>query len=214
MTNTAETWLERPEDRSSLLLAACGALGLLGGLALIVTNVWGSLVVEGHDWMADTISYLAVGERQTIQDVGLYAYAAGIVAVAIGAAHLHLGGRRWSLGILCLAAIAAIVIVVGAREVYAPGPPRGVQIHIYLVYLMGVLWLAAPVLMAEGLGHVSRRLARWSVALGLLWAALAPVFFLVPTGYDGLVERLLALVTIAWVSTISVTFLRAVRRAG
>lgn len=212
MTTTAETWLARPQDRSSLLLVACGALSLLGCLALVVTNIWASLVVEGHDWMADTISYLAVGKRASIQDVGLYAYAAGLVALAIGAAHLHLGGRRWSLAILSLATIAVCVSVIAARSVYADDTPQGTQVHIYLVYLMGVLWFAAPVLAAEGLGRASRWLSWTSVALGFAWAALAPVFFLVPTGYDGLVERLLGLVTVAWVMMVSATFIVAARR--
>lgn len=209
---TSQITADSIEDHSPLLLIVCGLLGFFGAASLIVTNAIGSMVVPDHDWMADTVSDLAAGEYEWIQDFGLHAYAAGLLACAIASAHYHLGTGKWSLGILCLAVLALCVEIIGARNEYGDGDDEGIVIHIYLVYGLGVFFTAAPLLMASGLGRI-RPIYKWiSIGCGLLWAGAAPVFFLLPTGIDGAWERGLGIITIVWVCILSWIFLSVGRR--
>jgi hypothetical protein len=186
-------------ERSPHLLVACAIVGCLGSIALFVGNVVGSIVVPNYDWVADTVSDLAAGPYEIIQDVALYGYAAALGALAVAAAHDHLGGLRWSGGILCLMLLAAVVTIVGARNEYGDADAEGVVIHIYLVYLLGVLFLLAPLAMGHGLGRVHRVYAYISYGCASVWALGAPLFFMLPTGIDGLFERFLGIVTLTWV---------------
>ena len=199
---------ERPH-----LLFCLGALGLLGCVSLISATIMGPYFVPNHDWIADTISDLAAGEGEIIMDVGLYGFAIGLMATALAASHAHLGNVGWSVGILSLAALAALVIIVGARNEYGDGDSDGVVIHIYLVYGLGIFFLLAPLCMASGAG----RHAAWAkvacFVLAGIWAVSAPVFFFLPTGIDGLYERALGGIACAFVILLSVIFIQRARQA-
>lgn len=197
--------------RSPHLLVICAVIGFAGSAVLILGNIVGSLVVPNYDWVADSVSDLAAGPSDIIQDVALYGYAAALGACAVGAAHDHLGGKRWSGGILCLMLLATVVTIIGARNEYGDGDREGVVIHIYLVYALGALFLAAPLLMAHGMGRVGATFERVALGCAVVWGIGAPVFFMVPTSIDGLVERGLGLVTVVWVGSLCWVLLR---RAG
>ncbi len=94
---------ERPE-----LLMFCGAVGLIGNIAPMITIIWAAVVID-HNFIADSISDLARGPHRRIMDVGFYVNAAGLLALAIGTAHAHLGRAGWSLGIFALAFLAMVV---------------------------------------------------------------------------------------------------------
>jgi hypothetical protein len=120
---------------NALLLGCCGWLGIAGAVAIIVSNVVGSVVVPDYSWVSDTISDLAAGRSEIIQDVGFYGFAGSLLAIAIGASNVHPGTDRWTLGTLCLAAMAALVAVIGARNEY--GDPDQIDtwaVHLGLVY--------------------------------------------------------------------------------
>ena len=197
------------DERCSFMLISCGLIGLGGCLALVGGNVIGSIVVPDHDWIADTISDLAAGRYERIQDFALFGYAAALIACAIGAAHHHLGGRRWTGGVFCLALLAFTVTVIGARDEYGDADSDGIVIHIYLVYALGVLFAAAPLLMAGGMGREAQRFRWISIGCAALWILTAPIFFFLPTGIDGLYERGLGLISIVWISTLSWMLFRA-----
>ncbi|MEL7162325.1 MAG: DUF998 domain-containing protein, partial [Bacteroidota bacterium] len=82
------------------------------------------------------------------------------------------------------------------------GTPKD-NIHIELVYAIYVILILATGLLYRGLAKISRRLANWNLGLGIAWLALAPFFFMVPDGWDGIYERLIAGILLAWVSVIS-----------
>ncbi|MFP7569611.1 DUF998 domain-containing protein [Marivita sp. S2033] len=185
---------------NSQLLWAAGLIALMGSLALILGNVIGSIVVPGHDWVADTVSDLAAGRYEIIQDVALYGYAGALFACAIGAAHHHKDGTRWNLGIGCLAILTVCVVVIGARNEYGDNDSEGIVIHIYVVYALGVLFAALFFLMARGMANIGIWYARFSYGCAILWVIGAPVFFIMPTGYDGIYERGLGVLTVAWVT--------------
>ncbi|MGR3484831.1 MAG: DUF998 domain-containing protein [Paracoccaceae bacterium] len=202
MTDRAEnkTHAERPE-----LLMAMAALGAAGVVALVVGVLWAQAAVPGHDWVADTISDLGAGELEWIMDFGLYAFASGLAGLSVAAAHAHLGGRRWSWGVICLLILAGLVMVIGARDEYGDDDPGGVVIHMYLVYGLGVFFTIMPLLLATGLDGWPRRAL---IGLGVLWLASSPVFFALPDDVDGLYERALGVVAGAQVLVLSWLFWR------
>lgn len=196
------------------LLVTLAAIGVLGCAAVIIGMFVAQALVPNHDWIADTISDLGAGEWEIVMDVALYGFAAGLLAVALAAAHAHLGGVRWSGGILALAVLAALVVVVGARNEYGDGDNDGVVIHIYLVYGIGALFTLAPLCMAGAMRERHRWASRALIGLAFAWGLLCPVFLLSPTGIDGLIERVLGLIACAIVCTLCAVFFQRGRNPG
>ena len=200
------------------LLIMLGVCGLLGCASLLLGAVVAPFFAPEYDWIADTISDLAAGEMKIIMDVALYGFAAGLLATALAAAHAHLGGVFWSAGVLSLAILAGLVIVVGARDEYGDADGDGVVIHVYLVYALGALFVVTPFCMARGIGRDHALARRVLIAAGMLWTLAAPVFFVLPTGLDGLYERFLGLIACVMVATLAVVFSlrggRSLRRTG
>lgn len=189
-----------PARQSPGLIAICAVAALLGALALTLSILIAPLFVPDYDWIADTISDLGAGEYEFIVDIGLYAYGTGLAFLAVGSAHTHPGGTGWSIGTLILVALAFIVIIIGARNEYGDGDSEGVVIHVYLVYALGLGFAVAPFAMAGGAGS---GMAVWFRALGALWCLAAPVFFFLPTGMDGVYERGLGVIALAWTSCLA-----------
>lgn len=198
-----------PEHRH--LLRGTAALALGGCLAFALSIVVADFLVPDHDWMADTISDLGAGRLEGIVDVGIYSYSAALIACAVGAAHAHLGGRGWTFGIYGLIATGLIVFLVGARNEYGDSDQDGVVIHIYLVWALGVLFAVLPWAMSEGAGRVAPWLRRTCRAVTVVWVPLAPVFFVLPTGIDGIYERFLGLLTFVFVGSLALAFLGRAR---
>lgn len=193
------------------LLHYLGVVALLGGLALIAGNIVGSIVVPGHDWVADTVSDLAAGRYEIIQDVALYGYACALMACALGAAHLHKDGTRWNVGIGCLALLTMCVVVIGARNEYGDSDSEGIVVHIYVVYALGLLFAVLFWVMGKGMGMIGAGYGRLSRACAVVWILAAPVFFFLPTGYDGAYERGLGIITLIWVGGFAKMLISAAR---
>ena len=190
------------------LLIWLGAYAILGCVILSVSILAADLVVPNHDWIADTISDLGAGRYEFIVDTGLYAFSAALIALALLAAHAHMGGRGWSLGIIGLAMLGLIVFLIGARNEYGDNDSEGVVIHVYLVYALGVLFTLVPWIMSYGAGRSGDRY-KWALrALAIVWVISAPVFFFLPTGVDGVYERYLGLIAFGIVVTLAVLFIR------
>ena len=162
-------------------------LGVLGaGTALVIAD----FVVEGNDFVSDTISEMAAGqENRWIMDLGIYGLAGAVLAAALGCAHIHPGHSLWSLGTAALGLMAFVIFMIGVRDEYGDGDSEGVAIHIYLVYALGVLMAAAPLLLSRAAGLISHAHLVALRVLGILWIVAAPIFFFVPDGWDGLYER-------------------------
>ncbi len=190
-------------------------LAWAGCLIFTVSILIADVVVPNHDAVADTISDLGAGRYEFIVDIGIYAYSAALICCAVGAAHAHLGGRGWTLGIFGLIVAGLIVFLIGARNEYGDSDSEGVVIHIYLVGVIGAIFAVIPWSMSQGVARVSRRLAWVCRGVTLLWVPLAPAFFFLPTGIDGLFERGLGLLTFVFVTSIAAAFwVRATARVA
>ena len=173
-------------------------LAILGAIGLVVGNIVGSIVVPNHDFVADTVSDLAAGRYEIIQDVSLYGFAIALVALGLASAHLHNGAPQWSFLTFCLVVLALCVVIIGARNEYGDGDSDGVVIHIYVVYALGILFAAVFALMGMQGGRVAEFLVPLSFVCLAIWAIAAPIFFILPTEWDGIWERGLGVVTVAW----------------
>lgn len=166
---------------------------LFGCVAVLLADVVMWFLVEGYSPIGQTISELAAGPHHAVQDTGIVLFALGIVSLAVALIlRGRSGARAWTvrLGFLALAGVVALIAL---RNEYGDGRPGGVEIHRYLVgalyVLVGaLLWLGSAVRPAA-----EDRSARLGKPLAVAWALLAPLFYLVPDGVDGLYERALAL---------------------
>ncbi|WP_069300676.1 DUF998 domain-containing protein [Neptunicoccus sediminis] len=188
-------------------LIGLGAFAIFGCAVLGLSILVADFVVPDHDWIADTISDLGAGKYEFIVDIGIYAFAAALIAIALLSAHVHLGGWGWSLGSAGFALLGLIVFLIGARNEYGDSDKDGVVIHIYLVYVLGALMTLIPLLMAKGAYRAGRFYGVMLIGVAVVWTISAPVFFFLPTGIDGIYERYLGLIAIVAVVTLARLFI-------
>ncbi|MCK0167294.1 DUF998 domain-containing protein [Jannaschia sp. S6380] len=199
---------ERPGDplpEHPDILRGLAWIAMAGPVIFTVSILIADFVVPDHDWIADTISDLGAGRYEFIVDIGIYAYAASLIALSSGAAHAHLGGRGWTAGIFGLILTGLIVFLVGARNEYGDGDSEGWVIHTQLVWALGVAFAVIPWGMSAGADAISKTYG-WMCRLAtILWVPLAPIFFFLPTDIDGLYERMLGGITFVFVYAIALT---------
>lgn len=202
-----ETTLPATENQPMLMLIL-GWYVIVGCAALAVSILIADFVVPDHDWIADTISDLGAGRYEFIVDIGLYAYSAGVLCTALLAAHVHMGGKGRSVGILALLIFGMLVFLIGARNEYGDSDNDGWIIHQYLVYGLGVTVTVAAFTMAKGVQRADARYAHALRGFGALWVTSALVFFFLPTDIDGIYERGLGVIASAILITLAVFFIR------
>ena len=198
-------------DVQSGLTTALGIYSIFGCVIFGLSIVIADFVVPDHDWIADTISDLGAGKYEFIVDIGIYAFSASLISIALLAAHLHLGNWQWSVGIIGFALLGLIVFLVGARNEYGDSDTDGVVIHVYLVYALGVVMAIVSWLMATCLQKNTKTEGRVLKGLSILWMLSAPIFFFLPDSIDGIYERYLGLIAFAIVITLARFFLRSAR---
>jgi len=84
-------------------MIALGWYAVAGCIIFAVSILITDFVVPDHDWTADTISDLGAGRYEFIVDIGIYAFSTSLICIALLAAHVHMGGWGWSLGIIGIA---------------------------------------------------------------------------------------------------------------
>lgn len=197
-----------PSKQSNILVFGLGWYAIVGCILFVGSIFIADFIVPNHDPLADTISDLAAGRYEFIVDMGLYAFSASLISIALLAAHVHLGGKRWSVGVIGFALFGLIVFLIGARNEYGDSDDEGIVIHIYLVYAIGLLMTVLPLLMMEGAGRVRAYYPKVFGAVTVLWTVCAPVFFFLPDGIDGIYERYLGAISLFYVCLMAHLFLR------
>ena len=192
-----------------MLLIVLGWYAIAGCLIFAVTILIADFVVPQHDWIADTISDLGAGKYEYIVDIGIYAFSASLLAVAIGAAHFHMGGWRWSGGIIGLSIIGLLVFLSGARNEYGDQDSDGFVIHSYLVYGLGLLMVFVPWAMSKGANRIAGSYATALITIAIVWAISAPIFYFLPTDVDGIYERYLGLIAFWMVFILARLFIKS-----
>ena len=188
----------------------CGILGLIGCVGVVIGQIAGVILVEKHNPISETISKLAIGKYAWVQDVGLDLYAVAVIAIGVGLYAWNLGGLKWKIGSLLLVVLGVDVILIAEHNQYADRPGYGTAIHIYLVYAFGLLFALSAFLTAFGLRKIHQHWYYFNLGTTIAWLIFAPIFFFVPTGWDGLYERLLGVFILVW----TVAFSRLLIRRG
>lgn len=203
-----------PNERRPELLLICGLVALIGNLAPVVAMFIAWPIAE-HDIIADTISDLGRGPHRTIMDTGFYANSAALLALAIAAAHLHLGRALWSLGIFALTLLALLTTMIGLWDAFGRTNEEGagMAVHTWLTFGLGPLYLAGPLLMASGIARVWPGWRIFFYAAAALWLVFAAWFKLAPNSYDGILEKIAVSATLLWTLPLAWVFLSYGRRA-
>lgn len=190
------------------LFRICGAAGLTGCAALILTDIAGALVLQSYDPVAQSISSLAAGRYGWIQDIGLYLAAIGVFACAVGLLRLRPNGASWIFGGILLMLIAPDLALIASVNEYAGAHNPGAHVHKWASYALGILIAMVAFLQVPGLKSLNAALGRSSLWFGILWVVAAPSLLAVPTGWDGAYERFLAILAIAALATASWLLIR------
>ncbi len=155
----------------------------------------------------DTISDLAASKAEDtpadqLADLGLYAFVASVLATTYGLLRWRIDRLDWKIGSGLLVIVALCVALIAGYEAYTSGEGR--VIHYRLVYVLGLAFPLTVLLTAGQFREINGPLGIALYVGGALWLVLAPLLFLVPTGYDGAYERLLAGGKLAWFITMGV----------
>jgi len=175
-------------------------VAIAGCLIAVVMDFVGLGLSDRIGMIRDTISNLAAAEggswADDIADIGLYAFVAAVLATTAGLARWRIDRLDWKLGAVMLVTVAVCVTLIAGYEAYTTG--KGPMIHYKLVYVLGAAFPLAVLLTAGQFWCIDKRLGIALYAGGALWAALAPLLFVVQTGWDGAYERLLAALMLGW----------------
>ncbi|MCR9110988.1 MAG: DUF998 domain-containing protein [Rhodobacteraceae bacterium] len=214
MPPTTQTIEQMPAkvDEQPELLRSLSLFAVFGCIMLAVSIVIADFVVPDHDWITDTISDLGAGRYEFIVDMGLYAFSAALIGLAVLASHVHLGEWDWSVGIVSLIVFGLLVFLVGARNEYGDNDSEGWVIHVYLVYSIGLAMTVVCFAFARGAARASPRYRAILIATGSVWLVSAPVFFFLPTDVDGIYERYLGAVSFVLILTLAHLFMQRAKQ--
>ncbi len=191
-----------------MLMIVLGWYAIAGCVIFAVAILIADVVVPDHDWIADTISDLGAGRYEFIVDIGIYAFSASLISIALLCAHVHMGGWGWSAGIVGIALMGLIVFLIGARNEYGDNDSEGVVIHIYLVYGLGLIMALVPWLMSSGASRAGAHYRKLLIGVSIIWTVSAPIFFFLPDGIDGIYERYLGVIAFVLVFILARLFIK------
>ena len=157
-----------------------------------------SFLTPDTNMIASTISDVAAGPFDWVQDMGLYILSAALCVLAYGMHKLDEKRWHWKAGVVTMLVMAAAITIMGGYEQYGDGNSRGLVIHGYLVYTFGGAFCAALLLSIPALIQRDYRWLPLNILYLLTWSAVSVYYYSMGTGWDGLVERLLGLGYLAW----------------
>jgi hypothetical protein len=178
-------------------------------LLSIPADVISWILAPGYDPIGNTISDLAVGPASWLSDLGLWSF--GLGCMFLGVALGLLPGREAARELAAAGIFAvgyASAAIAPLRE-YAGQANPGADVHQWCVYALGLLLPLSAFAGSRMEAFRDRGTRVAGLAIGVVWLVLAPIFLFVPTGFDGAVERGLALLMIAWALVLASAPLRA-----
>lgn len=191
-------------DTTSRLL---GGVAIGGCLVSIILDLVGVGLSDQVGVIRDTISDLAASKGEgtpadELADFGIYAFVLSVLATTYGLLRWRIDRLDWTIGSWILVIVAICVVLIAGYEAYTTG--EGPVIHYRLVYVLGIGFPLTVLLTAGQFWEISKRLGIALYLGGVVWAVLGPLFFFVPTAYDGAYERMLAGGMLAWFITMGV----------
>ena len=201
MNDTNESGLQPDRFRFASM---CAWAAIAASIVSIVTILIADFTVQSNDMIADTISAMAAGPEMWLAEIGIYAFAFALMATALGAAAGHPGGWSWSIATVGFVVLGVTVFLIGFRDEYGDGDFDPAEtVHIELVYTLAATAAVTTFLASRGTKPIHEKYGTILLTLAIAWTIMAPVFVFLPTAYDGLYERFLALILVAIVATMS-----------
>ncbi|MHA7819426.1 MAG: DUF998 domain-containing protein [Erythrobacter sp.] len=170
----------------------------------IIMDFVGLGLTERVGMVRDTISDLAASKAENtpadeLIDIGLFAFVFSVLATTFGLLRWRIDRLDWKIGSWTLVLVAICITLVAGYEAYTTG--GGPVIHRYLVYGLGFGFPLTVLLTAGQFWDIRKWLGIALYSLGAIWLILGPIFFFIPTGWDGLYERMLAGLMLIWFIT-------------
>jgi hypothetical membrane protein len=182
----------------------CGWLGIAGCLGFAASHFAAALLRPAYDPLGQTISELAVGPYAWVQGLGFCLLSGGLCAIAVGLLLVPKRGLAWLLGCGLLVLLAVDVGVVATTS--ETGSTR--RLHVVAAALVVLLMIPVPWVLAPGLSDQSPWTARLGLAMALALLFLGPLYELVPVGWRGAHQRLLALLALSWLVGVAALLVR------
>lgn len=190
------------------VLIGLGSLGYLGIAAAIIADVLGSMMARRYNPLSQTISLLARLPGDVVQEIGLYVLGVGALACGAGLALIMWTGvKRRTVAVLILLC-GVDIFVLTAFDVVVGNFPYANDIHRLTTAILFLMIIAAAYLFAYTMHRVSRLYMHWSLGAAIALTLLSPVYYLIPGGWKGLIERLLALSGLALLALFSTILVR------
>ena len=190
-------------DATSRIL---GGVTIAGCLTAIIADFTTAALSDRLNVVENTISNLAAGRYDWLADLGLYAFAAAVVAATIGLSRWRIERLDWRIGTIAMILLAGVVVLIAGYEAYSTG--EGTVIHFRLVYALGALFPATALLTAGQFYTMDKTLGIAFYVAGAAFLVLGPGLFLVPTAIDGAYERVLAGIMLFWFVAVGVMIWR------
>ncbi|AWW75256.1 hypothetical protein CD351_12535 [Erythrobacter sp. KY5] len=184
-----------------------GGIAIAGCVISVVMDFIGVGISDRVGMIQNTISNLAASKAEgtpadELADIGIYAFVVSVLATTAGLLRWRIDRLDWKIGSWLLVVVAVCVVLIAGYEAYTTD--EGPVIHYRLVYVLGVAFPLTVLLTAGQFWEISKGLGLSLYIGGVAWAVLGPLFFFVPTGYDGAYERMLAGGMLAWFITMGV----------
>lgn len=194
---------------------AAAVAGVSGPIVFAVVTLAAHLLRPGYDWISQTISILALGEKGWVQALGFFLFGSLVIVFAMG---LYSGinrrkGLRASVTMIILGGIGFMLIAIFPTDV--PGEPLSFHnlVHQGAVRVITALFPFScfsliPSLRGDprwrGLTAYTAVTGILALSLDLLWVAIPHEILHL---WEGLYERLLTANSLAWMEVMGLRLL-------
>ncbi len=188
-------------------------VGIVGPLVVIVGDLVASLSMPGYSPVRDTVSSLALTSVGWLQSICFLAMGLLLEIFVAGLFFNIRRARGFYAGIVLLALCGFVLMLIATFHMRAPGGPHTIDgtIHTIASYGLGLLFPIAVLSFASSLKSTPNwnnifvyTLIAGILALGLIIGA----FFVEPTSWFGLYERIIILNALIWVEVAAIHYLR------
>ena len=190
-------------------------VGIVGPAVVIVGDIAASLSIPGYSPVRDTVSSLALTGIGWLQSICFLAMG---LLLEIFAAGLFFNLRRsggFRAGIVLLALSGFVLMLIAAFHMDAPGSLRTIDgtIHAIASYGLGLLFPIAILSLSPSFKSTPncKSIFIYTLIAGILaFGLIIGAFFVEPTSWFGLYERIIILNALVWVEVVAIHFLRLI----
>jgi MFS family permease len=192
-------------------------VGIVGPLVVIVGDLAASLSTPGYSLIRDTVSSLALTSIGWLQSICFLAMGLLLAIFAAGLFFNIHRARGFYAGIVLLALCGFVLMLIATFHMDAPGGPRTLdgKIHTMASYGLGLLFPIAILSFAPSFNSTAqwKSIFVYTIVAGILaFGLIMGAFFVEPTSWFGLYERIIILNALIWVEVVAIHYLRLLSR--